>query len=732
MRLFRQGLKSKILTLTIGLSLIGFGLLLYLVIKEEEKSLLRERLKASELMAQPILHTIYKDMLEERADMPRFLIEGLKTIKGVERVQLIRANGVEEAFKDHKTLKAVEKEYGEIKPEWTVDHLNNLNNVARGIQNQEFKKALQAFKKGKRDSVYYIEKEGDRSIFTYLVPIRARPKCASCHVHEEAARGVLMISTSLDEMYGLLAGSRNKWILYGVLTVAATTVLLGLLVSGVITRPVDRTVDMLKAIAEGKGDLTKRLEVTSDDEIGMLGSWFNKFVDGMQNMVKEIFGISREVSAASNEIEASSREIISAVQKQLLAVEDTSSSIKEMDASIKTVAEEADALSTSSIMVSESAHAMSSSVDVVKVNIDKLFYSASSTTSSINEMAISINQVASHVDELFKKTEEVVSSIIEIGSNVKDVENYSRTQAELAEKVREDAEDLGMGSVVKTKEGIEKVSQEVASTALVVNRLGERSKEIGKILTVINDIADTTHLLALNATILAAQAGEHGKGFAVVARQVKELAMKTTSSTKEIAGLINQVQSEVAVAVDSMQRSSEKVEDGVRLSRDAQDALFKILDSSRRSFEMAKMIEKATIEQTKGTGQIISVAQMISYMVGDIKNAANEQSQAAKEILKDTMQMKEFMEKVKLSTNEQSRESKQVSEAIFNVVEKIERVAGATSEQMKFSRRIVTAVETVKQAAEDNAALASRLEKTVKEMNKQADSLRNNVGSFKA
>lgn len=692
---------------------------------------MRERLKASELMAQPILHTIYKDMLDERADMPRFLIEGLKTIKGVERVQLIRSNGVEEAFKDHKTLEAVKIEYGEIKPEWIADHPNKLNNVAQGIHNPEFKKGLNSFNAGRKEAVYYIEKEGEKSYFTYLIPIVSRPKCGGCHAQEEAARGVLMISTSLDEMYGLLGASRNKWILHGVVTVAGITVLLGILVSGVITRPIDRTVVMLKAIAEGKGDLTKRLVIASEDEVGMLGRWFNKFVEGMQNMVKDIFGTSRQVSEASKEIEASSKELIEAVHKQLKAAEDTSVSIKEMDASIKTVAEEADSLNVSAKDVSDSANAMSKSVDEVKSNIEKVFYSASSTTSSINEIAISTNQIASHVDDLFKKTEDVVSSIIEIGSKVKDVENYSRYQAELAEKVREDAEDLGMASVVKTKDGIEKVSEEVASTAMVVNRLGERSKEIGKILTVINDIADTTHLLALNATILAAQAGEHGKGFAVVARQVKDLATKTTSSTKEIAELISQVQGEVAVAIDSMQRSSERVEDGVRLSRDAQEALMKILDSTKRSFDMAKMIEKVTIDQTKGVGQISNVAQNINSMVGDIKNATNEQSSAAKEILKDTVQMKEFMEKAKLSTIEQARESKHVTEAILNVAQKIKRVAGATSEQMMLSKRIVTAVETVRHAAEDNAALSARLERTVKEMNAQAETLRNTVGSFK-
>ncbi|MBI5469231.1 MAG: methyl-accepting chemotaxis protein, partial [Deltaproteobacteria bacterium] len=400
--LLRQGLKAKILTLTIGLSLIGLGILIYMVIKEEEKNLLKERMRASELMAQPILHTIYKDMLDERADIPRFLIIGLKTIKGVERVQIIRSNGVEEAFQDHKTLKSVKAEFGEIKPEWLENHPNKLNNVAEGIQNPEFKKALIMFNSGRKDAVYYIDSDAEKNLFTYLVPIVARPKCSSCHAREEAARGVLMITTSLDEIYEILSVSRNKWILHGVITLSAITLLLSFLISGVVTRPVDRAVDMLKSIAEGKGDLTKGLDIASNDEIGLLGRWFNKFVEGLRYLVKDIFGISREISAASKEIESSSREIIEGVGKQLKAVDDTSASIKEMDASIKTVAEETEALNTSANDVAVSAKAMAEAVDTVKVNIENLSYSGSSITSSINEMAISINQVASHIDDLFK------------------------------------------------------------------------------------------------------------------------------------------------------------------------------------------------------------------------------------------------------------------------------------------------------------------------------------------
>lgn len=730
-KMFRQGLKAKILNLAIGLSLIGLGVLIYTVIKEEEKNLLRERRNASELMARPILETIYKDMLEERADMPRFLIEDLKTIEGVDRVQIIRSNGVEEAFQDKKTLEAVEKEFGEIKEEWLVEHPDKTNNVAEGIQNPEFKRALMLFNEGRKEAVDYIEEVGDRSLFTYLVPIEARPKCASCHAHEEAARGVLMISTSLEEMYSLLGTSRNRWLLHGLITIAVMTFLLGLLINRIVTRPLRRTVDMLKGIAEGKGDLTKRLDITSEDEIGMFSRWFNRFVDGLQYMVKDIFGISDEIASASRDIGASSREIIEGVNRQLGAVEETSASIKEMDASIKTVAEEAEGLSESSAELSVSAKTMSAAVDEVRANIEKLFYSGSSINSSVNGVAVTINQVASHIEELFKKTEDVVSSILSISSRVKEVEDYARRQAEVAEKVRLDAEDLGLNSVVKTREGIEKVSQEVAHTSEVVNRLGERSQEIGQILTVINDFADTTHLLALNATILASQAGEHGKGFGVVARQVKDLATKTTASTKEISGLIGHVQNEVATAIESMKRSSGRVADGVRLSRGAQEALTKILDSSRHSFQMAKLIEKATAEQTKAASQISNAAQVISSMVGEIKNAANEQSAAVREVLTDTHRMKEFMEKVKLTTGEQSREGRHLTEAILVVAEKISTVAEATGDQMMLSKRIVSAIETVRKAAQDNAGLALKLERTVKEMNKQSDSLRSTVENFK-
>src|SRR3990170_3552556 len=123
--MFKKSLLFKILGTVLLITIVGFGVLVYEVIDQERNGLLEERRRASELMAQPILHTIYEDMVDERADIVRYLIEGKKNKKGAERLKIIRRNGIEEAFQDFKTHRAVEKEHGEeLKPEWVADHVS--------------------------------------------------------------------------------------------------------------------------------------------------------------------------------------------------------------------------------------------------------------------------------------------------------------------------------------------------------------------------------------------------------------------------------------------------------------------------------------------------------------------------------------------------------------------------------------------------------------------------------
>src|SRR5512135_774710 len=159
---------------------------------------------------------------------------------------------------------------------------------------------------------------------------------------------------------------------------------------------------------------------------------------------------------------------------------------------------------------------------------------------------------------------------------------------------------------------MERIKKVVGRYSSLVNRLGKRSEEIGTILGVIVEVTERTNLLALNASILAAQAGEHGKGFAVVAEEIKALADRTAGSAQDIAKLIATVQKETKEAVAAMTNSLTAVEEGVSRSQDAGVALNKILTSSSRSAETANMIERAMSEQARGIKQV-------SEAIGNVK-----------------------------------------------------------------------------------------------------------------
>jgi methyl-accepting chemotaxis protein len=737
--MLRKKLLPKILAIVIGVTILGFGILIYKVIAQEEKRILDEKANAAKLMSQPILQTIYKDMLDERAEMTRYLVEGMKGIEGVERIQIIRGNGVEEAFRDFKTLKAVEKEYGELKPEWTLDHPDMEDNVAEGIDNPNFKKFLEAFNAQqneggavgelKKEGASYIETVGGQRLLTYLAPIEERPKCKACHAGEDA-RGVMMLSISLEEMYGALASNRTKWVIYGFLTIFGVSLFLSIVVKRVVTGPIESTSRMFKEIAE-EGDLRRRLSVSSEDEVGMLGRWFNKFIESMQEIIKGIVVTSDEVSTVSTYIGESSKEVRASEKAQRGAFDETMSSIKEMDNSIKTVAESAESLLISSEGASASTLELSAAISEVAENIQQLTVSVGDSASSTNEIAASLKEVASHVNTVFTETEQVGSAATEVDSTIREVASHARELAVLSERVKEDASGIGMAAVRKTREGIDKIKSEVSASATIVDRLGQRSNEIGNIIGVINEVADTTNLLALNATILAAQAGEHGKGFAVVANEVKDLADRTSVSTKEISEMIKLVQEESEVAVESMERSLERVEEGMKLSKDADDALAKIVKSAEESFEMARKVGKATEEQSKGIGTVAESIHKISGMVEEIKKATDEQSKAADGISAATEQMKDIALHVEQSTTEQTKEVKHVSGVITDVAEKMKTVSNATKEKKAAFERIVKALETISEETHENASRTAALGTIIGNLENQAKLLKEKTVKFK-
>jgi methyl-accepting chemotaxis protein len=228
------------------------------------------------------------------------------------------------------------------------------------------------------------------------------------------------------------------------------------------------------------------------------------------------------------------------------------------------------------------------------------------------------------MEEQSRMAEQAATATTQMSQTVMDVAGNAHGMANSADNALTVARQ-GAEVVRKTVEEVHLISGAVSESAQFMTSLGGRSRQIGEIVGVINDIADQTNLLALNAAIEAARAGEQGRGFAVVADEVRKLAERTAKATTEIGVMIKAIQEETRKAVSSMNESMERVELGADLSNQAGRALEDIVRSVNELQEMVQHIASATEEMS-------TTSETISSDIESIASASKQTSRSSNEI----------------------------------------------------------------------------------------------------
>jgi methyl-accepting chemotaxis protein len=520
-------------------------------------------------------------------------------------------------------------------------------------------------------------------------------------------------------------------LLFLIVGITLSSMLVAGMVGLMFARSLGQKLRTMAALAEevAHGKLSRDVRVVSDDELGVLGASLYGMTANLRRMVRSVTAVAGQIASTCEQLQVKAEAIARGADLQSHAVGETSQSVGELDTNIQSASDNLQRLAESAQETAEAAHKVGESYNLMLTEMAALQDTVERTGQIVGRMVGSFLEVASIIAELSDGAARSATSMSEMDRSISAVTSRAGDTAQIARKAIEAASD-GAASVRRTINGMDRIVGSTLTASEVIQGLGNRIEAIGGILGVIEDIADQTNLLALNAAIIAAQAGEHGRSFAVVADEIRSLAERTSTSTREIGQMIADIQEGSGQAIKAMREGMGIVNEGVSLAKQAGDSLNQILTSVQRATQNVEEIAQNTESQAAASELVTREMAQVAEMAGRISQAAVDQTRAGQQLQEAFQGTLQTTRSLSSRVNQQAQESRLALSSVAAMNEAASRAHEAMLAQSTISEGILAAIHRIEQVAKEHAGAAADMGGGTQTLGEKSDRLKEEIAGF--